>query len=173
MHTASTRWLALALALILLLSWMPCGVLAQEMTEPVGNLTQLISGRYLLQSSDGTFPGCLEEGVFCFYTNVLMIPFVLYRHRHMFFKRESARYFDKALRKPVLTASAAVLLGYIATLLSMYLVGKVDLLFASAFGPPLTICFNFLFDTLYFREPIKRDKIISMILAIGAIIFLV
>ena len=62
MHTASTRWLALALALILLLPWMPCGVLAQEMTEPVGDLTQLISGRYLLQSSDGTFPGCLEEG---------------------------------------------------------------------------------------------------------------
>lgn len=120
-----------------------------------------------------TVPGCLEEGVFCFYTNVLMIPFVLYRHRQVFFKRESARYFGKALQKPVLTAAAAVLLGYIGTVLSMYLVGKVDLLFASAFGPPLTICFNFLFDTLYFREPIKRDKIISMILAIGAIIFLV
>lgn len=120
-----------------------------------------------------TVPGCLDENIFCFYTNVLMIPFVLFRHRQTFFSRKSLQYMNKALCKPLLTALAAVLMGYIATLLSMYVVGKVDLLFASAFGPPLTICFNFLFDTFVFREPVKADKIITILLAIAAIVFLV
>lgn len=62
MRTALERWTALVLTLILVLSWMPCGTLAQEMAEPVGDLTQLVSGKYMLLSSDGTSPGCLEEG---------------------------------------------------------------------------------------------------------------
>ena len=62
MHTAPTRWLALVLAMTLLLSWLPGGVLASETADSVTDLAQLVSGQYVLQSSDGSSPGCLEEG---------------------------------------------------------------------------------------------------------------
>ena len=64
MHSAGTKWTALALALVLLLSWFPRGVLAQETEnkKQIVDLSQLVSGQYILLSSDGTSPGCLEEG---------------------------------------------------------------------------------------------------------------
>lgn len=120
-----------------------------------------------------TVPDCLNENVFCFYTNVVMIPFVLYMNRRVFFNRDSYEGVGRHLVKPAIFALAAVLTANISTLLSMVIVGKVDLFFASVFGPPLTICINFLFDTFCFKDPVKPAKIISILLAIAAIIFTV
>lgn len=120
-----------------------------------------------------TVPGCMDENVFCFYTNVFMIPFMLLLYGRTFLKRDI---FTKAFhdyKKPAVIAAASVIAGNIATLLSMAIIGKVDLFFASVFGPPLTICINFLFDIICFREPLKPDKFISVAAAVIAVLFMI
>lgn len=116
-----------------------------------------------------TVPGCLNENLFCFYTNLVMIPFVMFMHRKLLFRAGSFKAPDKQMGKAALIAVAAVIASNVYTLLSMVLVGKVDLFFSSVFGPPLTICINFLFDVLIFRTPVKLHQIVTIALALAAI----
>ena len=63
MCSVGRKWVAMALVCVMLLSWLPRVTFAQEEEpEQITELTELVSGQYLLVSSDGTFPGTLEEG---------------------------------------------------------------------------------------------------------------
>lgn len=119
-----------------------------------------------------TTPGCMSENIFCLYTNIFLAPFVVLMHRKNFFDKSTYPKLVK-YKKSALIVAASVVLSNVSTLLSMIIVGKVDLFFSSVFGPPLAICTNFLFDTVVFKEKVKKESIISIVFAITSMILMV
>ena len=117
-------------------------------------------------------PGCMSENIFCFYTNVFLMPFVVLMHKKSLFDKSTYRNILK-YKKSALLVALATLTSNFSTLVSLIIVGKVDLLFSSVFGPPLSICTNFLFDTIVFKEKIKKESIISIVFAVVAMLLLV
>ena len=100
------------------------------------------------------------------------MPFVVLMHKKSLFDKSTYRNILK-YKKSALLVALATLTSNFSTLVSLIIVGKVDLLFSSVFGPPLSICTNFLFDTIVFKEKIKKESIISIVFAVVAMLLLV
>lgn len=129
-------------------------------------LVRIIMKMYL------TTPGCLGENTFCFYTNVFLAPLVVLMQRKDFFNENTYKQMPK-YKKSVILVVVAVVLANLSTLISMIIVGKVDLFFSSVFAPALAICINFLFDTVVFKEKIRVSGIMSVIFAIIAVALMI
>ncbi len=119
-----------------------------------------------------TTPGCMSENLFCFYANVFLAPLVILMQRKDFFAKSTYREMSK-YKKSVGLVALAIVLSNFATLISMIIVGKVDLFFSSVFGPAIAICINFLFDVILFKVKIKLNNIFCVIFAIVAMLLMI
>lgn len=120
-----------------------------------------------------TVPEPMNENVFCFYTNVFLFPFVLMMKRKTFFEQGFFRETITKYKKAVIIAAAVVVCSNISTLISMVFLGKVDLFVSAVLAPPITICFNFLFDIILFKEKIKVSNVLSTLCAVAAMLFMI
>lgn len=113
--------------------------------------------------------GVMDNSVFCFYTNVVLIPFVF-----LILKRKSS---VKAVFKSILKVdkitfivlASALLLANLCTIIGMIVIGKVDLVVYTILGNSLNITVMAVAASLFFKERFTLEKLASILLLILAV----
>lgn len=113
--------------------------------------------------------GVMDNSVFCFYTNIVLIPFVF-----LILKRKTSvkAVFKNILRvdiKTVLMLAAALLFANMCTIIEMIVIGKVDLVVYTILGKSLNITVMAVAASLLFRERFTTEKLASILLLILAV----
>lgn len=127
----------------------------------------------ILQKCYTMSPNTLSNSVFFFYTNVFMIPFILLILKKQMPLKEAFRAIAVTDKKAMIPITAMVLLSNTASLLSVYIIGHMDLSVYSIAVPSGNIIVTALFARLMFREKLDAVRILCMILAIIAVVLTV
>lgn len=125
---------------------------------------QLVVKLYSLSDS------VMENSVFCFYTNVVLIPFVF-----LILKRKNSvkAVFKNMLRvdlKTVLMLASGLLLANFCTIIEMLVIGKVDLVVYTILGKSLNITVMAVAASIFFKEKFTTEKLASILLLILAVV---
>lgn len=114
--------------------------------------------------------GVMGNTVFCFYTNILMIPFVF-----IMLKRNATigtlyKELSMVDKKAVLILMASFALSNIATVCSMIIISKVELMIYGVVEKSLGILVMSVVAQIFLREKISISKFISLLFFIIAVI---
>lgn len=116
-------------------------------------------------------PNVLGNNVFCFWTNVFMIPFAFI----MILKTSGLKTFVSDIKllskKTYFYAVATILLGSSVTLISMHVLKYINIIVYTILNSSLLLIFVAVFSKVFFKEKITVSIVISIILSIMAIIF--
>jgi len=173
-HTSVCKWIAVLLLLIVIS--MPLFNKNQHKKTGIhgyiyclllfidGGLSTIICKLYALN------PNVMGNDVFCFWTNVLIIPFAII----MVLKSGGFGIFlsdAKSLsKKTYFYAISALLFGNMLTLSSMYILKYINTVVYTILTSSLSLPSVALFSRIFFKEKITANIIVSIILSIVAII---
>ncbi len=115
----------------------------------------------------------LAESVFCFYTNVFMIPFVILMIKKHTTLSNAVKGIIAADKKAILLVAITVIMSNTGTLLSMYIISKIDLIVYSVLGKALSLITVSVLARIAFKEKITLQKVVSILLMIIAVILTV
>ncbi|MBQ8551370.1 MAG: hypothetical protein IJ428_00995 [Clostridia bacterium] len=112
----------------------------------------------------------MSNSVFCFYTNIILIPFVF-----LILKRRSdigavVKDILRVDKKSLVFLSLALLLANVVTILSMFIVERVDLIIYTVAEKSLTIISTAVVSGILFRERFTAMKLTSIIFLMVAVI---
>jgi len=111
----------------------------------------------------------MNNNVLCFWANVLMLPFVLVMALKT--ERHSLLYSIKQLsRSTYAVAALSVVVSNASTLLSMYVVGKINLTVYTLLQNPLSLILTALCSWLFFKEKINRQVAFNIVVSMIALL---
>ena len=132
----------------------------------INGLSQLALKIYSLNES------VKAEGVFLFYTNVLLIPFVLL----IIAKRSSIKKVFKSIavvdKKSLLFVSLGMVFSVIISVVGIFLIRTVDLVVYTVAEKALATIATAAVSAIFFREKFTLTKIISFLFLICAIVLM-
>ena len=130
-----------------------------------GGLSTIICKLYAMN------PNVLGDNVFCFWTNVFIIPFaIIIISRSGGFGQFLAD--AKTLSKRTyLYAIATLLMGNALTLTSMYIFKYINIIVCTILTSSLSLISVAVFSRIFFKEKITVRTIVNIVLSIMAIIF--
>lgn len=110
--------------------------------------------------ADGTSP----QSVFCFYTNVILIPFIVLIIKKNFSAKGFVSGISKISRKTVFILVAALLISQAVNFSGMFLIKNVEFIIYSLTEKSLGIIATAIDSKLLFKEKITITKLVSIIL---------
>lgn len=108
--------------------------------------------------------GTSPQSVFCFYTNVILIPFILLIIRKNFSAKSFVSGISKISRKTVFILVAALLISQAVNFSGMFLIKNVEFIIYSLTEKSLGIIAAAIVSKLLFKEKITITKLVSIIL---------
>ena len=132
----------------------------------INGLSQLVLKIYSLNES------VMAEGVFLFYTNVLLIPFILL----IIAKKSSIKKVFKSIavvdKKSLLFVSLGMVFSAIISVVGIFLIRTVDLVVYTVAEKALATIATAAVSAIFFREKFTLAKIISFLFLICAIVLM-
>ena len=113
--------------------------------------------------------GVMDNSVFCFYTNVVLIPFVFLILKRKTSVKTVFKNIFKVDLKTILMLATALLLANLCTIIEMIVIGKVDLVVYTILGKSLNITVMAVAASLFFKEKFTVEKLCSILLLILAV----
>lgn len=112
----------------------------------------------------------LDDNIFCFWTNIIMIPFIAI----IILKSGNAGFissdFRSINRKDYIYAIFSILLGNVTTLLQIFVLGFVSVTVFTITKTSLLLIFTAFMSRLFFKEKISLLSLVSIVLSIIAIV---
>lgn len=115
-------------------------------------------------------PNVLDDKIFCFWTNIIILPFVI----AMTLKMNGAKTFILEARqikiKTYLCALLTMLIGSVGTLLTLFVFIDIDAVVSTITSSSTVLICTALFARIFFKEKITPRTVFSVALSIAAII---
>lgn len=102
--------------------------------------------------------------VFCFYTNLILVPFIFLILRKQFTLKDFASGVTSLPKKYIFLVAGALLLNQAVTFSGMFLIEKVELIIYSLTEKSFAIIATGIVSKILFKEKITVPKLISIIL---------